>query len=362
MHWITLWYMCETIHKTLQQYRQARRHARMRVHMHTHTHTFTLNLTAPCSPLFFPVSPLAWPQPWIITMKTPATSVLKDGPCCFTSTEARLLIRDGDGGGGGGGRGQESEGLTADTTWKRLERPWTAARTMEVLRRCPPHRCTATSALRNCCFNCRAWQSHKDNVCCTAVEEQPEAKEVQLSQPSSTSLFMISSGLTWGSSSTSLLLISPGTLLKDVPLVEFMYCVFAHIPGESHRKWFRSLLLWSCDFLQVLNNSLCLLIHEAFCLWQEYQSFTDLNFSKDKTITCIQWHPTIKGRSRNCEHASKFLALHMHQSFLHCAMLCLALSLCSCLHAHSIVQHCTASCPCGKFCLLLVYECGVGMH
>ena len=39
-------------------------------------------------------------------------------------------------------------------------------------------------------------QSDKDNVRCTAVEEQLEAKEVQLSQPSSTSLLMISSGLT----------------------------------------------------------------------------------------------------------------------------------------------------------------------
>jgi len=28
---------------------------------------------------------------------------------------------------------------------------------------------------------------------------------------------------------------------------------------------------------------------------QEYQSFTDLQFSKEKKITCIQWHPTIKG-------------------------------------------------------------------
>ena len=50
-----------------------------------------------------------------------------------------------------------------------------------------------TSARRNCCFNRRAGQSHKDNVRCTAVEEQPEAKEVQLSQPSSISLLMISS-------------------------------------------------------------------------------------------------------------------------------------------------------------------------
>ena len=39
-------------------------------------------------------------------------------------------------------------------------------------------------------------QSHKDNVRCTAVEEPLEAKEVQLSQPSSISLLMISSGLT----------------------------------------------------------------------------------------------------------------------------------------------------------------------
>ena len=53
--------------------------------------------------------------------------------CCFTSTEARWPIRDGD----RVGKGRESEGLTAETIQKRLERPWTAARTIEVLRRCP---------------------------------------------------------------------------------------------------------------------------------------------------------------------------------------------------------------------------------
>ena len=40
-------------------------------------------------------------------------------------------------------------------------------------------------------------QSHKDNVRCTAVDEQfeqLEAKEIRHSQPSSTSLLMISSG------------------------------------------------------------------------------------------------------------------------------------------------------------------------
>ena len=35
------------------------------------------------------------------------------------------------------GRGRESEGSTAETVRKRPERPWTATRTMEVLRRCP---------------------------------------------------------------------------------------------------------------------------------------------------------------------------------------------------------------------------------
>ena len=75
------------------------------------------------------------------------------GPFCFTSTEARWLIRDGD----RGGRGRKSESSTADTARKRPERPWTATITIEVLRRCPPRHCPATSALRNCCFNCRAW-------------------------------------------------------------------------------------------------------------------------------------------------------------------------------------------------------------
>ena len=66
---------------------------------------------------------------------------------------------------------------------------------MEVLRRCPlaiaqrlVHCATAVSIAV-------PGQSHKDNVRCYVVEEQPEAKEVQLSQPSSTSLLMISSGL-----------------------------------------------------------------------------------------------------------------------------------------------------------------------
>ena len=53
--------------------------------------------------------------------------------CCFPSTEARWPIRDRD----RVGRGRQSEGSTAETIRKRPERLWTAARTMEVLRRCP---------------------------------------------------------------------------------------------------------------------------------------------------------------------------------------------------------------------------------
>ena len=105
-----------------------------------------------------------------------------------------MLIRDGD----SGGRGRKSEGSTMDTTPKRQERPWTTARTMEVLRRCL---LAIAQPLVHCAIavsTAMLGQSHKDNVHCTAVKEQLEAKEVELSQPSSTSLLMIYSGLTSG--------------------------------------------------------------------------------------------------------------------------------------------------------------------
>ena len=112
--------------------------------------------------------------------------------CCFTSTEARWPIRDGD----RVGSGRQSEGSTTKTVRKRPERPWTAARTMEVLRRCP---LAIVQRLVHCAVAVSTavlGQRHKDNVRCTAVQEQLEAKEIQPSQPSSTSLLMISSRLT----------------------------------------------------------------------------------------------------------------------------------------------------------------------
>ena len=86
---------------------------------------------------------------------------------------------------GTGGRGRKKTGETVDRRQNNGS-----------VKAVSPRHCAATGALPNCCFSCRAGQSHKDNVRCTAVEEQPEAKEVYLSQPSSTSLLMISSGLT----------------------------------------------------------------------------------------------------------------------------------------------------------------------
>ena len=74
---------------------------------------------------------------------------------------------------------------------------------MEVLRWCPLAIVHCATAVSTAVLG----QSHKDNVRFTAVEEQPEAKEVQLSQPSYTSLLMIFSGL-----KVQLHLPPPGTL------------------------------------------------------------------------------------------------------------------------------------------------------
>ena len=74
------------------------------------------------------------------------------------------------------GRGRESEGSTADTARKRPERPWTATRTMEVLRRCPlaiaqrlVHSAIAVSTA--------VLGSHKDNVRCTLLRNNPKRKK-----------------------------------------------------------------------------------------------------------------------------------------------------------------------------------------
>ena len=60
-----------------------------------------------------------------------------------------MLTRDGDREGREGGERVKARP-------GRPMRPWPAARTTEVLRRCPLRHCAATSVLRDCCFSFRA--------------------------------------------------------------------------------------------------------------------------------------------------------------------------------------------------------------
>ena len=113
--------------------------------------------------------------------------------CCSTSTEARWPIRDGDRVGRGRGSKRLDRGNRPKKTGETVDRRQNNGSVKAV----SPRHCPATCALRNCSFNCCAGQNHQDNVRCTAVDEQLgqlEAKDVQLAQPSSTSLLMISSG------------------------------------------------------------------------------------------------------------------------------------------------------------------------
>ena len=72
-----------------------------------------------------------------------------------------MLIRDGDMGGKGA-----IERVKARKTEEAVDRRQNNGGVKAV----SPRHCAATSVLRNCCFNCCAGQSHKDNVRCTAVE------------------------------------------------------------------------------------------------------------------------------------------------------------------------------------------------
>ena len=109
---------------------------------------------------------------------------------------------------------------TTDTARKKPERPWTAARTMEVLRRCP---LAIAKRLVHCAIAVSTavlGQSNKDNVRCTAVEQQLEAKEVwanlkvQLHLPPLDLLIF---------------LISPGTLIIIIIIDRFYIALFSAV-------------------------------------------------------------------------------------------------------------------------------------
>ena len=87
----------------------------------------------------------------------------RENICCLTSTEASRPIRDGD------------EWEKGDRRVKPRNRrqpgrprlPWTAATMLRQL--VSVRHCAVTTAPRNCCPNCYAEQSHKDNVRSSAV-------------------------------------------------------------------------------------------------------------------------------------------------------------------------------------------------
>ena len=107
---------------------------------------------------------------------------------------------------------------------------------MEVLRRCP---LAIAQRLVHCAIAVSTavlGQNHKDNVRCTAVDQQLGQLTAQLHLPTH--------DLFWAKLRVQLhlpplrsldLLISPGTP-EDVPLVEFMYLVFTPMSGESYRR------------------------------------------------------------------------------------------------------------------------------
>ena len=97
------------------------------------------------------------------------------------------------GGGGGGGEDEREKARPRIPPEKDQRDRGPPPETMEVIRRCPL--VIAQRLVHSAIAVSTAVLGQSHNVRCTAVEEQLETKEVQLSQPSATSLLMISSGL-----------------------------------------------------------------------------------------------------------------------------------------------------------------------
>ena len=146
--------------------------------------------------------------PRIPTLRA-VTNFSRWNPLCF-HVALRPRRRDGLLGMGTEWEGDEREGSTAETVRKRPERPWTAARTMEVLRRCPlaiAQRLVHCAIALSTAVLDRVTKTMSVAPLLTNNLDNSKQKTFNLlSQPSSTSLLMISSGRQmWGSSSTSLL-------------------------------------------------------------------------------------------------------------------------------------------------------------
>ena len=116
------------------------------------------------------------------------------------STETSTFIRDGDKGGGGGGGGEggrKSEGSIAGANMEDRDAA-ERRRNNKMLRQCPLRHCAATSVPRSYCPNCCAVTK---TMSVTPLLGNNWRKSSPTVKPSSASLLLISSGLTWGSSS-----------------------------------------------------------------------------------------------------------------------------------------------------------------
>ena len=67
-----------------------------------------------------------------------------------------------------------------------------------------------------------------------------------------------------------------GGVLEDVHLVEIMYLVFTHTPGESYRRRLRSLLLYLCYVFRALISS--------FVCWLSIQNVKKERWSEQDNI------------------------------------------------------------------------------
>ena len=131
---------------------------------------------------------------------------------------------------------------------------------MDVLRRCP---LAIAQRLVHCAIavlTAVLGQSHKDNVRCTAVDEQLGQLEAKRGPTCSAQLHLPTHDLFWANLRVQLhlpplrsldLLISPVTLRGCTSGGVYV----PRMPGECCRRRLRSLLLCLCDVFPAVNNS-----------------------------------------------------------------------------------------------------------
>ena len=98
---------------------------------------------------------------WLAAKVIQEACVIERVHFAFKSTEARWLIRDGDRGAGRGVGGTKEWRLDRGSRPKKTGETVDRRQNNGSVKEVSPRHCAATSALRNCCFNCRAGQSQR---------------------------------------------------------------------------------------------------------------------------------------------------------------------------------------------------------